>query len=95
MLGVVNMKPGDKVEVEITGLGVLQNTIAADEKRRLSAALIPTADDGLLQFGVLRFEPHRRTGDDRGEHDLCIDAVDALLLNSLRRRADPGHVSYL
>ena len=33
VLGVVNMKPGDKVEVEITGLGVLQNTIAADEPR--------------------------------------------------------------
>jgi 2-keto-4-pentenoate hydratase/2-oxohepta-3-ene-1,7-dioic acid hydratase in catechol pathway len=30
VLGVVNMKPGDKVEVEITGLGVLKNTIAAD-----------------------------------------------------------------
>jgi 2-keto-4-pentenoate hydratase/2-oxohepta-3-ene-1,7-dioic acid hydratase in catechol pathway len=27
------MKPGDKVEVEITGLGVLENTIAADEPR--------------------------------------------------------------
>jgi 2-keto-4-pentenoate hydratase/2-oxohepta-3-ene-1,7-dioic acid hydratase in catechol pathway len=26
------MKPGDKVEIEITGLGVLANTIAADEK---------------------------------------------------------------
>jgi 2-keto-4-pentenoate hydratase/2-oxohepta-3-ene-1,7-dioic acid hydratase in catechol pathway len=33
VLGVVNMKPGDKVEVEITGLGVLQNTIVADEPR--------------------------------------------------------------
>ena len=33
VLGVVNMKPGDKVEVEITGLGVLKNTIAADEPR--------------------------------------------------------------
>jgi 2-keto-4-pentenoate hydratase/2-oxohepta-3-ene-1,7-dioic acid hydratase in catechol pathway len=32
ILGQVNMKPGDKVEVEITGLGVLANTIAADEK---------------------------------------------------------------
>jgi 2-keto-4-pentenoate hydratase/2-oxohepta-3-ene-1,7-dioic acid hydratase in catechol pathway len=30
VLGVVNMKPGDKVEVEITGLGVLKNTIVAD-----------------------------------------------------------------
>jgi 2-keto-4-pentenoate hydratase/2-oxohepta-3-ene-1,7-dioic acid hydratase in catechol pathway len=33
VLGVVNMKPGDEVEVEITGLGVLKNTIAADEPR--------------------------------------------------------------
>ncbi|HXE28216.1 MAG TPA: fumarylacetoacetate hydrolase family protein [Stellaceae bacterium] len=33
VLGVVNMKPGDKVEVEITGLGVLKNTIVADEPR--------------------------------------------------------------
>src|SRR5215469_10178663 len=33
VLGVVNMKPGDKVEVEITGLGVLKNTIAADEPK--------------------------------------------------------------
>jgi 2-keto-4-pentenoate hydratase/2-oxohepta-3-ene-1,7-dioic acid hydratase in catechol pathway len=32
ILGQVNMKPGDKVEVEVTGLGVLQNTIIADEK---------------------------------------------------------------
>jgi 2-keto-4-pentenoate hydratase/2-oxohepta-3-ene-1,7-dioic acid hydratase in catechol pathway len=32
ILGQVNMKPGDKVEIEITGLGVLANTIAADEK---------------------------------------------------------------
>ena len=32
ILGQVNMKPGDKVEVEITGLGVLANTICADEK---------------------------------------------------------------
>lgn len=32
ILGQVNMKPGDKVEVEITGLGVLKNTIVADEK---------------------------------------------------------------
>ena len=31
VLGVVNMKPGDTVEVEITGLGVLKNTIVADE----------------------------------------------------------------
>jgi 2-keto-4-pentenoate hydratase/2-oxohepta-3-ene-1,7-dioic acid hydratase in catechol pathway len=30
ILGPVNMKPGDKVEVEITGLGVLANPIAAD-----------------------------------------------------------------
>jgi 2-keto-4-pentenoate hydratase/2-oxohepta-3-ene-1,7-dioic acid hydratase in catechol pathway len=33
ILGQVNMKPGDKVEVEITGLGVLKNTIVADEPR--------------------------------------------------------------
>jgi 2-keto-4-pentenoate hydratase/2-oxohepta-3-ene-1,7-dioic acid hydratase in catechol pathway len=33
VLGVVNMKPGDKVEVEITGLGVLKNTIVADEPK--------------------------------------------------------------
>lgn len=33
VLGVVNMKPGDKVEVEITGLGILKNTIVADEPR--------------------------------------------------------------
>jgi 2-keto-4-pentenoate hydratase/2-oxohepta-3-ene-1,7-dioic acid hydratase in catechol pathway len=33
VLGVVNMQPGDKVEVEITGLGVLKNTIAADEPK--------------------------------------------------------------
>jgi 2-keto-4-pentenoate hydratase/2-oxohepta-3-ene-1,7-dioic acid hydratase in catechol pathway len=32
ILGQVNMKPGDKVEVEITGLGVLANTIVDDEK---------------------------------------------------------------
>jgi 2-keto-4-pentenoate hydratase/2-oxohepta-3-ene-1,7-dioic acid hydratase in catechol pathway len=32
ILGQVNMKPGDKVEVEITGLGVLANPIVADEK---------------------------------------------------------------
>jgi 2-keto-4-pentenoate hydratase/2-oxohepta-3-ene-1,7-dioic acid hydratase in catechol pathway len=32
ILGQVNMKPGDKVEVEVTGLGVLKNTIVADEK---------------------------------------------------------------
>jgi 2-keto-4-pentenoate hydratase/2-oxohepta-3-ene-1,7-dioic acid hydratase in catechol pathway len=25
------MKPGDEVEVEITGLGVLTNTVVADE----------------------------------------------------------------
>jgi len=31
VLGPVNMKPGDKVEVEITGLGVLANPIIADE----------------------------------------------------------------
>ncbi|HVA12513.1 MAG TPA: fumarylacetoacetate hydrolase family protein [Stellaceae bacterium] len=31
ILGQVNMKPGDRVEVEITGLGVLANTIVADE----------------------------------------------------------------
>ncbi len=30
ILGQVNMKPGDKVEVEITGLGVLRNPIVAD-----------------------------------------------------------------
>jgi 2-keto-4-pentenoate hydratase/2-oxohepta-3-ene-1,7-dioic acid hydratase in catechol pathway len=33
VLGVVNMKPSDKVEVEITGLGVLKNTIIADEPK--------------------------------------------------------------
>lgn len=32
ILGQVNMKPGDTVEVEITGLGVLANTIVGDEK---------------------------------------------------------------
>ena len=32
ILGQVNMKPGDTVEVEITGLGVLVNPIVADEK---------------------------------------------------------------
>ena len=32
ILGQVNMKPGDRVEVEITGLGVLANPIIADEK---------------------------------------------------------------
>ena len=32
ILGQVNMKPGDTVEVEITGLGVLANTIIGDEK---------------------------------------------------------------
>jgi 2-keto-4-pentenoate hydratase/2-oxohepta-3-ene-1,7-dioic acid hydratase in catechol pathway len=37
ILGQVNMKPGDKVEVEITGLGVLANTIAADEKAEYRA----------------------------------------------------------
>ncbi len=31
ILGQVNMKPGDRVEVEITGLGVLANNIVADE----------------------------------------------------------------
>lgn len=31
ILGQVNMKPGDRVEVEITGLGVLANPIVADE----------------------------------------------------------------
>jgi 2-keto-4-pentenoate hydratase/2-oxohepta-3-ene-1,7-dioic acid hydratase in catechol pathway len=33
VLGVVNMQPGDRVEVEITGLGVLKNTIIADEPK--------------------------------------------------------------
>jgi 2-keto-4-pentenoate hydratase/2-oxohepta-3-ene-1,7-dioic acid hydratase in catechol pathway len=32
ILGQINMKPGDKVEVEITGLGVLANMIVGDEK---------------------------------------------------------------
>jgi 2-keto-4-pentenoate hydratase/2-oxohepta-3-ene-1,7-dioic acid hydratase in catechol pathway len=32
ILGQVNMKPGDQVEVEVTGLGILKNTIIADEK---------------------------------------------------------------
>ena len=31
ILGAVNMKPGDIVEVEITGLGVLANPVAADQ----------------------------------------------------------------
>ena len=31
ILGQVNMKPGDRVEVEITGLGVLANPVIADE----------------------------------------------------------------
>jgi 2-keto-4-pentenoate hydratase/2-oxohepta-3-ene-1,7-dioic acid hydratase in catechol pathway len=31
ILGPVNMKPGDRVEVEITGLGVLANAIMGDE----------------------------------------------------------------
>lgn len=31
IVGQVNMKPGDRVEVEITGLGVLANPIVADE----------------------------------------------------------------
>ena len=31
IVGQVNMKPGDKVEVEITGLGVLANTVVGDE----------------------------------------------------------------
>ena len=31
ILGQVNMKPGDRVEVEVTGLGVLVNTVVADE----------------------------------------------------------------
>ena len=31
ILGQVNMKPGDRVEVEITGLAVLANTVIADE----------------------------------------------------------------
>lgn len=31
ILGQVNMKPGDQVEVEITGLGILKNEIVADE----------------------------------------------------------------
>jgi 2-keto-4-pentenoate hydratase/2-oxohepta-3-ene-1,7-dioic acid hydratase in catechol pathway len=32
ILGQVNMKPGDRVEVEITGLGVLANRVVADER---------------------------------------------------------------
>ena len=28
--GVVHMKPGDTVEVEITGLGILKNPVIAD-----------------------------------------------------------------
>jgi 2-keto-4-pentenoate hydratase/2-oxohepta-3-ene-1,7-dioic acid hydratase in catechol pathway len=32
ILGPVHMKPGDTVEVEITGLGVLRNSIAGDER---------------------------------------------------------------
>jgi 2-keto-4-pentenoate hydratase/2-oxohepta-3-ene-1,7-dioic acid hydratase in catechol pathway len=32
VLGPINMKPGDQVEVEITGLGVLANSIAGDDK---------------------------------------------------------------
>jgi 2-keto-4-pentenoate hydratase/2-oxohepta-3-ene-1,7-dioic acid hydratase in catechol pathway len=32
ILGPVHMKPGDRVEVEITGLGVLANPIAGDDK---------------------------------------------------------------
>ncbi len=32
ILGPVNMKPGDRVEVEVTGLGVLANSVAADER---------------------------------------------------------------
>ena len=32
ILGQINMKPGDNVEVEITGLGVLANMIVGDEK---------------------------------------------------------------
>jgi 2-keto-4-pentenoate hydratase/2-oxohepta-3-ene-1,7-dioic acid hydratase in catechol pathway len=31
IVGQVNMKPGDKVEVEITGLGVLANTVVGDK----------------------------------------------------------------
>jgi len=31
IVGQLNMKPGDKVEVEITGLGVLANTVVGDE----------------------------------------------------------------
>jgi len=31
ILGAVNMKPGDRVEVEITGLGVLANPVIGDE----------------------------------------------------------------
>ena len=31
ILGQVNMTPGDRVEVEVTGLGVLANSIVADE----------------------------------------------------------------
>lgn len=38
ILGQVNMKPGDKVEVEITGLGVLANPIIADENAAYRAA---------------------------------------------------------
>ena len=32
ILGPVNMRPGDRVEVEITGLGVLANAVIGDEK---------------------------------------------------------------
>ncbi|HUB97735.1 MAG TPA: fumarylacetoacetate hydrolase family protein [Stellaceae bacterium] len=32
ILGQVNMKPGDHVEVEITGLGVLANVVVGDDK---------------------------------------------------------------
>lgn len=31
--GMVHMKPGDVVEVEVTGLGVLKNTVVADQAR--------------------------------------------------------------
>jgi 2-keto-4-pentenoate hydratase/2-oxohepta-3-ene-1,7-dioic acid hydratase in catechol pathway len=32
--GVGAMQPGDRVEIEIEGIGVLENTIAADKKRK-------------------------------------------------------------
>ena len=49
VLGPINMKPGDKVEVEITGLGVLANTIVADEK----AAYAARAESHETAYGVL------------------------------------------